>query len=209
VPVRIDDKNYYINPVNITVPSGYHTVGVPHIIVIKHKEISAKFLRWSDGQVNGTNEKYVDRRIFVSSDNDTDLYAVYEIRYSLLVNSSLLGNSSHPTGTGWYNAGGEAQFRVNPWPMFFLCLCSFDHWQGDNNTILTIDYTVPAGSISMDGPKKLTAMWKFDFGYLAIVVGLITAVALPVLRKFRPSYFKALHILKRKNKDVYSYEGWY
>jgi hypothetical protein len=142
--------------VSVLLDSGiYHSVEVPHTIDITKHKIHAKFLQWSDGW----SDRYIhtqptyDRQVFMNSDNYTSLYAVYETQYRLLVNC----NSWLPTetsGAAWYNAGAEARFTVNPWPMF-LILYSFDRWEGDNNTLLNTDYTLPSGSLTMDGPKEI------------------------------------------------------
>jgi hypothetical protein len=167
IKVKIDNANYY-NLVNgigeIPLASGStHSVSVPPILDIVKDKIHAVFSRWSDGQ------GAYNRTVAVASNTDMDLFAQYKMQYYLSVKSLSLVDT-YPHGSGWYDAGSEARYAVNPWPSFFV-LQSFDHWIGDMGTS---DHTVAAGSLAMDGPKEITALWKFDYGYLAIIIGLIT-----------------------------------
>ena len=97
------------------------------------------------------------------------LFARYKTQYFLDVNSTL-GARSDPEGSGWYDGGTEAKYSVDPSAGFWT-LQSFDRWVGD----VSGTNTSPSGSISMDGPKKITALWKFDFGYLGAILGAGTA----------------------------------
>lgn len=159
---------------------GNHTVSVPRVVNIDKYRIQAAFSGWSNGQ--HSNCTFVN----VTRHDVMDLFAHYNIQYYLSVgsNSSLLGFRvpTEPTGIGWYNAGTEAQFGVNP-SLMFLFAHSFNHWKTNNYTILTSGYNDPAGSLNMDGPKQITALWKLDYTYLSIIIGIV-AVAVPVLRKF-------------------------
>jgi hypothetical protein len=184
-----DTKHYHLvngsRTVEIPLASGYHTVSVSHIVNIVPDKIRAVFWRWSDGQGS------YNRTVAVASNTTMDLFALYKTQYYLSVRSSLAGTNT--TGSGWYDAGSEAPFAVNQGPNFFL-LQSFDHWNWDARPGTATMSTVAAGSLAMNGPTKITALWKFDYTYLAIIVGLITGMGaiLTTLRKFGASHIKKI-----------------
>jgi hypothetical protein len=53
-----------------------------------------------------------------------------------------------------------------------MTLHSFDHWNG---TIPAGESTQTSGTIKMNGPKDILAIWKFDFTYLGALLGIGTA----------------------------------
>lgn len=188
-----NDAKYYhlINgnrTAEIPLTSGYHTVSVSPVLNIVSNKIRAVFWRWSDGQ--GSSNRTVD----VASNTTTDLFALYKIQYHLSVMSALTGTNT--TGSGWYDAGADAPFAVNQGPNFFL-LQSFDHWNWDARPGTPTLTTVTAGSLVMNGPTKINAMWKFDYTYLAIIVGLITGMSAIVTALWR---FGTSRIKKIKNQ---------
>jgi len=154
---------------------GNYTVCVPPLVDIDKYRIRGVFSGWSDGQLSNCDFVDVTRRDVM------DLFARYDTQYYLNVTSNSF-LPTEPSGAGWYNAGTEAQFDVNPSLMFFFAQ-SFNHWKSNNYTLLTSDYNDPAGSLAMDGPKQITALWKPDYTYLSILIGIV-AVAVPVFRKF-------------------------
>jgi hypothetical protein len=161
----INGKNC-TNPVNgtVSVPPTNHSVNVPGTLDIVKDKIRAHFWRWSDGNEDNP------RTVAVASNTNTDLFAVYKTQYYLSVKSSCLGTFAN--GSGWYDAGSNAKFALDPGLSFFL-MHSFDHWIGDMGSS---DPNVAAGAVSMDGPKEITAEWKIDYGYLAILIGLVTGI---------------------------------
>ena len=173
--------------VEIPLPSGYHTIGVSHVVNIVPNKIRAVFWRWTDGQ--GSYNRTAD----VPSNTIVDLFALYKTQYYLSVRSALTGTNT--TGSGWYDAGSQAPFAVNQGLQtnFFL-LQSFDHWNWDARPGTPTMTTVTAGSLTMDGPTKITALWKFDYTYLAIIIGLITggSAIITALWKFGTSRFKKI-----------------
>jgi hypothetical protein len=186
---RYDAKYYHLvngsRTVEIPLASGYHTVSVSHIVNIVPDKIREVFWRWSDGQ------GAYNRTVAVASNTIMDLFALYKTQYYLSVRSTLVGTNT--TGSGWHDAGSEAPFAVNQGPNFFV-LQSFDHWNWDARPGTGTMDTVAAGSLVMDGPTKITALWKFDYTYLAIIIGLITGVGaiLTALRKLTASHLKRI-----------------
>jgi hypothetical protein len=93
---------------------------------------------------------------------------------------SIISDYGNTTGSGWYDAGAIAAFSVDskvqgpagvdylliPWKVTY----SFEHWTGDSSS------TKSADSVTMDGPKTVTAAWKSekqsDYTNLLAVVGL-------------------------------------
>ena len=102
-----------------------------------------------------------------------DLFALYKTQYYLSVKSAL--TAMNTTGSGWYDAGSGAPFAVNQGPNFFV-LQSFDHWNWDARPGTPTLTTVPAGLLVMDGPTKITAIWKSDYTYLAYIVVIISGL---------------------------------
>ena len=149
----------------IPLAPGNHTATIPDTKDIVKDKIRAVFWRWSDGNTSH------NRSIAVASNTDMDLFALYKYQYYLSVTSSSLVDT-YPNGTGWKDAGSEAHYSLNPLFGFFV-LQSFDHWLGDMGTS---DQNVVDSTLAMDGPKDINAQWKFDYGYLAILIGLITGV---------------------------------
>src|SRR5215469_11171965 len=175
-----DPKYYHLvngsRTVEIPLVSGFHTVSISPVVNIVPNKIRAVFWRWSDGQGS------YNRTVNVASNTTMDLFSLYKTQYYLSVRSALTGTNT--TGSGWYDAGADAPFAVNQGPNFFL-LQSFDHWNWDARPGTPTLTTVTAGSLIMNGPTKINAMWKFDYTYLAIIVGLITGMSAIVTALWR------------------------
>ena len=172
--VRISNKTYTATnggiSIELPVNSNY-SVRIPRIIDIVPGNIRAVFVNWSDGQGSIVRNSTLY--------HDEELYAIYETQYHLKVRSMIGGDNTK--GTGWYYSDSEAPFSVNPFAGFPI-LHSFDHWIGD----LSGEHSSStSGSLSMDGPKEIIATWKFDFTYLAAIIGCVSA-ALSILGKFHP-----------------------
>lgn len=143
-----------------------HTIEVPELInLVKDTDqpnyvVRAVFVKWSDGVDNNIRT--------ISMDRNVELFARYRIQYFLSVGSTL-GNITIYDGSKCYDGGDEARFSVNP-SLGFFSVHSFDRWIGDipNANI------GPLGDTIMNGPKEVTAIWKFDFGYLGAIIGIVT-----------------------------------
>jgi hypothetical protein len=154
-------------PVNST-----NTITVPKIIDIIPNEIRAVFVNWTDGYASRfhTNDTTKNITRVVDLQHDVDLVPMYKTQYYLSVESENGINSFDNNGTGWYDAGDPAQFAANTFRSV-TSLYSFDHWNG---TISSGESTGSSGVLTMDGPKAITAVWKFDYGYLGAYIGIIT-----------------------------------
>lgn len=150
-----------------------YNVTVPGIIDIVPGKIRAVFVNWTDGQAFGSqingNSKNITRMINVQ--HDLEIVPIYKTQYFLSVRSNSLENINNNNGTGWYNSGDDAQYSISTLGAF-TTLHSFDHWNG---TIPSGESTTTSGTIKMNGPKEILAIWKFDFGYLGAILGTGTA----------------------------------
>jgi len=91
--------------------------------------------------------------------------AKYTTQYQLTVDSDY-GN---PQGGGYYDSGSTAQFSVTT-PTGFPIQHIFTAWQGDYTG------TSPQGSITMDKPHAVQAVWST--GYLPLIAIIIVAAAI-------------------------------
>jgi hypothetical protein len=156
-----------------------HTVTVPKSIPIV-KDIIGTFVKWSDG--NNANSRNVNL-----TNNSIELYALYKTEYYLEVNpdptnKSLFGGDI-TGGSDWYAANSEAHFWADPLPGL---LNTFDRWGDDFSEDTT------SGSIIMDGPKTITAIWKVDWAAVGAVIA-VFAVAV--------SIFIGIHEFRHRTRD--------
>jgi hypothetical protein len=95
--------------------------------------------------------------------------AQYETRYLLTV----ISDYGNPSGGGYYKSGDTATFSVDS-PVGIGIQHVFVRWTGD--------YTgsQPNGSITMDGPKTVTATWTTSYFQIYLIVGALVAVAVVV-----------------------------
>jgi hypothetical protein len=101
--------------------------------------------------------------------------AKYVTQYQLLLDSPY-GN---PQGSGYYDAGSTASFSVTS-PEGVLVQQVFVQWTGDYSG------TSPQGSITMDKPKVVHAVWRTDYTQLIVAIVaaiIIIAAALFLLRR--------------------------
>jgi hypothetical protein len=153
----------------LTINSAY-TVEVNKTIDLSPNNIRAVFVTWTDGVTSNT------RNITLS--HDENLYALYKTQYHLTVGSAMKGNNTY--GTDWYFAGSEAPFSVNSYAGS-SSLSSFDHWAGD---VPSGEATALSGSLTMDDPKEIVAIWRPDYGIIGTIIGLVSGT-FAVLGKFR------------------------
>jgi hypothetical protein len=182
-------------PINKT-----YLLSVPKVIDIVEDKIRAIFISWTDGQasqsqVNVDSNNSITR--IVNLEYDMEFVPLYKTQYYLDIRSQNGINSYENNGTGWYDSGVEAQFAANTFSSIFS-LYSFDHWNG---TISKDDNTGSSGVITMNGPKELTAIWKFDFGHLGAYLGILSG-SMAILGKVYSKHhsFKKLFIFSHKNK---------
>lgn len=99
---------------------------------------------------------------------NTDLYLVYRTQFYL----TIVSPHGSPTGEGWYDAGTDGRFAVEP----IIDLRNgtrllFNGWSGDKAS------KDPEGVIKVDGPKVLYASWKRQHEIRISTKGLPAGVA--------------------------------
>ncbi len=105
--------------------------------------------------------------ISLTMDKPHTVVAKYETQYQLLIDSPY-GN---PHGQGYYAAGSTATFSVTT-PSGFPVQQIFVRWEGDYTG------TSSQGSITMDNPKVIHAVWSTSYiPLIAIAVIALAAVA--------------------------------
>ena len=79
-----------------------------------------------------------------------------------------------------------------------------DHWAiaANNSTIITNDNADPAGSLAMDGPKQITAIWKVDYRYVGIIQGIALA-AVPLIRNCKDGSKLLFYHRTKTHNSVY------
>jgi hypothetical protein len=89
----------------------------------------------------------------VTMDNPHSVVAQYKTQYVLTVSSQY----GTPQGAGWYDAGSSATFSVAPRVDTSYGVSQvFDGWTGDFQS------TEPTGTIKMDSPSTVVAVWRTD-----------------------------------------------
>ncbi|MGP8068840.1 MAG: zinc ribbon domain-containing protein [Candidatus Bathyarchaeia archaeon] len=120
------------------------------------------FQNWSiDGATQTGNQ------VTVTMNGPHTAVATYTTQYLLTVNSP--GGLGNPQGGGYYDAGSTAKFSVTS-PVGYLIQQVFVQWQGDYTG------TSPQGSITMDGPHAVNAVWSTS--YLQIIATIVIAAVI-------------------------------
>jgi uncharacterized repeat protein (TIGR02543 family) len=86
---------------------------------------------------------------------------------------------SEGVGEGWYDAGATASFslketRIPAGSLGWVGVSNvFTQWSGDSKS------TLPSGSLLMDSPKVVTAVWTTDYAtlYIASLLGIFVGLA--------------------------------
>jgi len=95
--------------------------------------------------------------------------AQYKQQYYLMVSS----DQGVPSGTGWYDAGSNAQISVStPVNPSYGVSMIFNGWQGG------VQSTSQSTTVLMDGPKTVTATWRTDKTLLYATVALVLVAIL-------------------------------
>ncbi len=85
---------------------------------------------------------------------------------------TVVSEYGNPTGSGYYKSGDTAPFSVTS-PVGFGIREVFVEWRGDYAG------KNPNGSIMMDGPKTVTAVWTTDYFQIYLIAGgVIAAIAI-------------------------------
>jgi len=86
--------------------------------------------------------------------------ANYTTHYYLTVESAY----GDPQGEGWYDSGSRATISVTS-PQGKIIRQVFTGWSGDFSA------TTPSASVTMNGPKTITANWRTDYMQLYMIIG--------------------------------------
>jgi len=147
---------------------GSHTIQVPSEV---STGTGAKivFTKWADGQTSNS-------RIITLTD-DMTLTVTYKTQYLLTVDSPM----GSPQGSGWYDEGSTATFSVaSPLTVegFMGTLGGkyvLDHWSGDSSA------TTPSGTVTMNGPRTVSAEWAVDNTMPYTIIGGIVAAVIIIV----------------------------
>ncbi len=171
--VKIDGQSLLIvnGQVQIDLIPGQHSIEVPAQLDLGTGK-RAVFQDWSDADKSNPKQ--------VSSETDLVLIAFYKIQYLL----TIVSDKGGPQGTGWYDSGSRATFSVSS-STGFLIGDVFDHWEGDYSG------SSPSGTVTMDGPETVRAVWRTDYTQLliigAVIVIVVVAVAFFARRRGAPA----------------------
>jgi hypothetical protein len=180
VAVSVDGLQQPPGPATVSVALGRHNITLP-MLVQMGPSTRLRFDHWSDGYLTAF------RTIVVR--NTTSLQGVY-VTENLL---TLVDAEQNATGSGWYGASTNATFSASQYQPLAGLLgaiggrLSFQGWY-ENGQLLT---NSPTGTIAMDTPHILTAVWQADYSTPATIsLGAIAAILIIFLvlrrRKERP-----------------------
>jgi hypothetical protein len=161
--VTVDDIAYTVLPTGIELSTtrGSHRLEAQSPIILGNGT-RAVFDHWSDGVQSSPREIYLAANL--------DLTATYLTEFSLKVESSM----GETVGSGWYPAGMNATFAVLDTTLTGSSFADevtyrFSRWSGD------ADSTSPIGSVVMDRPKAVVAIWSEDPTQVTLRYRLVTA----------------------------------
>jgi len=108
-------------------------------------------------------------------DQDYEIIAGWSTQHYLNVSSSF----GEVDGEGWYDEGSNATFElISPESQGFLVRQVFKGWSGDSNI------TSLKGTLIIDRPKKVVAIWEADWSQLYIVAVIAIVAVLTLLVTF-------------------------
>jgi hypothetical protein len=183
--VYLDVNSDPASVVDVTI-SGWYAKSSPASIAAVPSEVQGAtgtkyvFITWT---VDGTPRS--GNGFAIVMDAPHKVVAQYETRFLL----TIVSDYGNPTGSGYYKSGDTASFSVDS-PVGIGIQHVFAGWRGD--------YTGsdPKGSITMDGPKTVTAVWTTSYFQIYLIIGALAAIALVVglllwmRRRGRPSAVK-------------------
>jgi len=140
--LTVDDQPYTSIPDPLLwVPGSSHTISVPQV-VNQSSDTRYVFSSWDDG------DNAITRVISKGS-----YTANYDKEYLLSVTSDY----GETQGAGWYKAGNTASFSVTDYIELSDTKHIFTGWSGDYSG------DSPSSSLSMNGPKTVTAQWRHEY----------------------------------------------
>ena len=159
VAVSVDGVLQPPGPAVVGVALGAHNISVPALVQID-ATTRLMFDHWPDGKTD------TNRTIFV---NNAENITVTYVTQNLL---TIAGPQATSTGAGWYDEGKTATFSVAlTEPMAGLLgnlggKMKFQGWY-ENGQLLTNSTT---GTISMNQPHTITAVWQTDYSEPALIL---------------------------------------
>ena len=163
--VSVDGVQQPPGSLSIGVTFGQHNITVPQLLNVS-SSTRLRFDHWSDGSSS------TFRSILIT--NSTTLQAYY-VNQNLL---TLIGAQGNVTVFTWYDSDDNATFSTSQYapatgPLGILgARLTFQGWY-ENGQLLTDS---PNGTISMDRPHTLTAIWQVDYVVpAAVACGVILA----------------------------------
>ena len=126
--------------------------------------VKYKFAEWTvDGTARAGNG------FVVVMDAPHKVIAKFDTNFKLTV----VSDYGNPQGSGYYKAGETATFSVDS-PVGIGIQQVFVQWKGDYSG------KDPKASVTMDGPKTVTAVWTTSYFQLYLVIGAIAAIVVLV-----------------------------
>lgn len=167
--VYLDVNSDPASVVDVTV-SGWYAKSSPASIAAVPSEVQGAtgtkyvFITWN---VDGTPRS--GNGFAIVMDAPHKVVAQYETRFLL----TIVSDYGNPNGGGYYKSGDTASFSVDS-PVGIGIQHVFAGWRGD--------YTGsdPKGSITMDGPKTVTAVWTTSYFQVYLIIGALAAIAVIV-----------------------------
>jgi hypothetical protein len=165
VAVSIDGSQQPPGPAAVAVALGEHNITVPLLVQV-NPTTRLRFDHWSDGSTNA------NRTVFLTGDANIDVTYVTQ---NLL---TISGPQADSTGGGWYDEDTTATFSVAQIePMggllgFLGGKLVFQSWS-ENGELLTHSTT---GTISMNQPHTITAVWQGDYSEPMVIIGGILVI---------------------------------
>jgi dienelactone hydrolase len=139
--VVVDTVSYVIPRTFSWLPGSVHTVSATSPQA-GGAGVQYLFDSWSDGNPRTHN--------LVTPARDDTLVARFRTQFFLAVQSA----HGSPRGQGWYDSGAQAAFSVTTPDSQAGTRHLFQQWTGD------FTGTSPSGTVLMDRPKTVTALWK-------------------------------------------------
>jgi hypothetical protein len=196
VVVSVDGVPQPPGPATVGVALGEHNITLPTLVQLSPLT-RLRFDRWSDGY------NLTFRDIVVT--NNASLQGIY-ITQDLL---TIVDTEQNSTSSEWYDSTSSATFSVNQYQPLTGPLgaiggrLSFQGWY-ENGQLLTDS---PTGTIAMNMPHTLTAVWAVDYSTpatiaLAIIVAILIILLVIRRRKaLRPRRRRARSRRKRRRRS--------
>jgi len=167
--VYLDVSSDPASVVDVTT-SGWYTKGSSASIAAVPAEVQGTtgtkyvFITWIvDGTPRSSNG------FAIVMDAPHKIVVQYETRFLLTV----VSDYGNPTGSGYYKSGDTASFSVDS-PVGIGIQHVFAGWTGDYTG------TNPKSTVTMNGPKTVTAVWTTSYFQVYLMIGALAAIAVVV-----------------------------